>query len=219
MSAPEQPIEVVGLVDDTLQESLRAEAPRMVYTPLTHTQLPRPLQVALRTTGDTITIAGNVRSVVRSVHPEFIVERVRTMDGQIDALLVRERALTWLSSAFALLAVILACVGLYGVMSYNVARRVREFGIRLALGAREHSLRRAVLAEATSLALVGIVLGLGGTLLATRLISNFLYGISANDPETLIAASVTLLGIMLTAAYLPARRAARVDPLRAIRAE
>lgn len=219
MGAPEQPIEVVGLVDDTLQDSLRADAPRMVYSPLTDTQLPRPIQVALRTTGDPISLAGNVRTIVRSVHPEFIVERVRTMDAQIDAFLVRERAVTWLSVAFAFVALILACVGVYGVMSYNVARRVREFGIRLALGEREHSLLRAVLGEAMSLAFVGIVLGVGGTLLVRRLISNLLYGVPPHDLETVTGVSVALLAMMLIAAYLPARRAARVDPMRAIRAE
>jgi predicted lysophospholipase L1 biosynthesis ABC-type transport system permease subunit len=219
MSAPEQPIEVIGVVDDTLQDSLRADAPRMVYTPLTDTQLQRPIQVALRTTGDPTILAGNVRSIVRSVHSQFIVERVRTMDAQIDALLVRERAVSWLSAAFAFVALILACVGVYGVMSYSVARRVREFGIRLALGAREQRLLRGVLSEAMSLALMGIVLGVGGTLLVTRLISNLLYGVSADDPETVIGVSVTLLATMLIAAYLPARRAARVDPMRAIRAE
>jgi predicted lysophospholipase L1 biosynthesis ABC-type transport system permease subunit len=146
--------------------------------------------MALRTTGDPIILAGNVRSIVRSVHHEFIVERVRTMGAQIDGFLGRERAVTWLSAAFALVALILACVGVYGVMSYNVARRVREFGIRLALGAREHRLLRAVLAEAMSLALIGIVLGVGGTLLVTRLISNLLYGVSPHDPETVIGSAL-----------------------------
>ena len=141
------------------------------------------------------------------------------MDDQISASLARERALTVLSSGFALLASVLACVGLYGVMSFHVARRTREIGIRLALGEPPRSALAGILRSTTRLSLLGIAIGIACALVATRVVAAFLYGLSARDPLTLAGVSVALYLTALTAGYLPARRAARIDPLGAIRTE
>jgi ABC-type antimicrobial peptide transport system permease subunit len=141
------------------------------------------------------------------------------MNDQVDSSLVRERALMLLSIAFALVASILACIGLYGVMSFHVARRTSEIGIRLALGEARRSVFAGILRYATRLAVVGIVVGVICAVVATRLVSAFLYGLSPRDPLTLTGVSIGLLGTALLAGWLPARRAARVDPLAAIRTE
>jgi ABC-type antimicrobial peptide transport system permease subunit len=141
------------------------------------------------------------------------------MEDQMNASVVRERGLAWLATAFAVLAAMLSLVGLYGVMSYRVARRTREFGIRLAIGARPGAVLRGVLGESLWLAAAGIGVGLIGTWFATDLVSTFLYGLSPRDPLTLVSVSVGLVLTAVAATYLPARRAARIDPLRALRVD
>jgi predicted permease len=219
MSRSTTPMEVVGVVEDTHRESLRQNPPRMVYTPLTASELPGRAQVAVRTMGDPIELAGTVRALVRGVNERVAVDSVRTMSEQVGASLVRERALTWLSTAFAALALVLACVGLYGVMSYTMARRVREIGIRIALGASRAMVLRRVLRDAFILALAGVVIGSAGAFFITNVVSTFLFGVSARDPLTLVAAGIILIATMMMAAYIPARRAAHVDPVQALRAE
>jgi predicted permease len=214
-SAPDDPLEVVGVVEDTRQNTLREEAPRMVYTPLPV----RPSQVAIKTTGMAMAISPAVRDLARQVSRDLVVSRVRTMNDQVNSSLVRERALMLLSSAFALVASILACIGLYGVMSFHVARRTSEIGIRLALGEARRSVFVGILRYATRLAVVGIAVGVTCAVVATRLVSAFLYGLSPRDPLTLTGVSIGLVGTALLAGWLPARRAARVDPLAAIRTE
>jgi predicted permease len=214
-SAPDDPLEVIGVVEDTRQNSLRDDAPRMVYTPFAV----RPSQVAIRTTGAAMALAPVVRDLARQVSHDLVVARVRTMHDQVDSSLVRERALMLLSSAFAIVASILACIGLYGVMSFHVARRTREIGIRLALGEARRSVFTGILRYTTRLSVVGIIVGVGGAVLVTRLVSAFLYGLSPRDPLTLPAVSIGLVATALVAGWLPARRAARVDPLAAIRSE
>jgi len=216
-SAPNDPIEVVAVVEDTRRSTLREEAPRMVYTPLSN--VPGGVQVAIKTAGEPMAVTGGVRDLVRRVSPDLVIAAVRTMDDQIDSSLVRERALTVLSSGFALLASVLACVGLYGVMSFHVARRTREIGIRLTLGEPPRSVLAGILRYTTILSLLGIAVGIACALVATEIVSAFLYGLSARDPLTLVGVSVALYATALTAGYLPARRAARIDPLHAIRTE
>ena len=141
------------------------------------------------------------------------------MDDQVDSSLVRERALMLLSGAFALVASILTCVGLYGVMSFHVARRTREIGIRLALGEAPRSVLAGILRHTTLLSVVGIAVGVACAVVVARVVSAFLYGLSPRDPLTLSAVSIGLVATALLAGWLPARRAARVDPLVAIRSE
>jgi predicted permease len=217
LSAPGHAFEIIGVVEDTRVETLRGDVPRMVYTPMSDAW-PR-VQVAIKLRSDPLTVIRGARDLVPAVSRDFVVDRVRTMDEQINASLVRERAVAWLSTAFAVLASILACVGLYGVLSFHVARRTREIGIRLALGDPPHSVVARILRHAALLSLSGILVGIAGTLLATRLISTFMFGLSARDPLTIAAVSIAVACTGLGAGYLPARRAARIDPLRAIRAE
>ena len=141
------------------------------------------------------------------------------MSDQVDGALVRERSLAWLSGGFALLASILAVAGLYGMMSYHVARRTRDIGVRLALGARPRSVLAAVLRQTLGLTLAGVAVGLGGAFMTTEVVATFLYGLTARDPLTFGGVSLALVATAVAAGYLPARRAARIDPLRAIRTE
>jgi len=153
------------------------------------------------------------------VTTDLVADDIRTMSQQINSSLVRERTLMSLSSAFAVLALVLACVGLYGVMSYALTRRTREIGIRLALGARPGRVLWGMLRETLLVSLAGVAVGLAGAWFATRTVSTFLFGLSPRDPPTLVAVCATLLLTTLVAGYLPARRAAAIDPARAIRNE
>ena len=141
------------------------------------------------------------------------------MADQVDGTIVRERSLSWIAIAFAALATVLACVGLYGVMSYQVARRTREIGIRLALGASERSIFGSVIGQTLALAVTGIAIGIAGALISTQAIAAFLYDVTPRDPLTLACVGLALAATALAAGYLPARRAARINPLRAIRTE
>lgn len=214
-STPNEPIEIIGVVGDTKQNSLREDAPRMVYTPLS----PQGGQIAIKMGGVPLTVVPAVRDQAHQVSRDLLVARVRTMEDQIDSALVSERALMLLTTAFAIVAAILTCIGLYGVMSFQVARRTREIGIRLALGELPQSVLAGVLRRAMRVSVAGLAVGLVCAILATRLVSAFLYGLSPQDPLTLAAVALGLLATALLAGWLPARRAARIDPLLAIRSE
>jgi putative ABC transport system permease protein len=214
-SAPDEPIEIIGVVGDTRQNSLREDAPRMVYTPLS----PRGGQIAIKASGAPLALVPAVRDQARQVSRDLLVARVRTMEDQVDSSLVRERALMLLTSAFAIVAAILTCIGLYGVMSFQVARRTREIGIRLALGETPRSVLAGILRRTTRLSVIGIAVGLVCAVVAARLISAFLYGLSPQDPLTLATVALCLVAAALLAGWLPARHAARIDPLVAIRSE
>ena len=214
------PMTIVGVVEDTIQWSLRQEPPMTVYTPLAQLREPESLvTVALRTRQDPLALASSVRPEVRALSADLVVDYVRTMDQQIGATLVRERLLAMLSSAFGVLALLLSCIGLYGVVSYDVARRVRDLGIRLALGAPRRDVIRQVIAGALTVSSIGMLSGIVAALAATRLLSSLLFGITARDPLTISLAASLLMITTLLASYLPARRAASLDPVAVLRAE
>ena len=144
---------------------------------------------------------------------------MRTMEEQIDARLVPERVLATLSTSFGVLALLLSCIGLYGVVSYDVARRAREIGIRIALGAQRSMVLWKTMTETLRICVAGAVIGLAAALATTRVVSTFLFGLSPRDPLTLIGTTVVLVVTALVAGYLPARRAASTDPVRALRTE
>ena len=173
----------------------------------------------LSTVGDPAKVAGEVRSAMAEIDPNLPILEVRTIAEQVDQSMDQEQLISQLSSFFSLLALSLACIGLYGVMTYSVLRRTNEIGIRLALGAPTGRVLWMVLGESLLLLAVGVVLGIPLTLAATRLIQAQLFGLHASDPITLIAA-VTIIGaVTMLAGYLPARRAAKVDPMIALRYE
>jgi putative ABC transport system permease protein len=192
----------------------------MVYTVIGRYEPPRSrAQFAVKVAGDSAPLVGSLRTLVRSVNPGVVVDGIRTMNEQVDASLVRERGVAWLSAGFGIFASVLGCVGLYGVLSYQTASRTREIGIRLALGAPRRSVWTALLLYAAILTVVGIAIGVGCSLLVTRFLSTLLFGLSPRDPLTITLVCAGLGATALAAASLPARRAAYTDPLTAIRAE
>ncbi len=216
---PRRTLTVVGVVRDARQ-FLRDTPPRMVYQPLDQIlEPPLNLTAAVRTAGDPELLAGVVRGDVRTLSRDVVVTWVRTMRQQIEASLTSERLLATLSTAFGALALLLSCLGLYGVMSYDVTRKRRDIGIRLALGAPRSMVLAAVLRQAGTIAVAGLGLGVVGAWFATQLVADFLFGLTPRDPYTLGVAALALALTALLAGYLPARRAALVDPAVTLRAE
>ena len=216
---PSRALTVVGVVRDA-RHALRDAPPKMVYQPLDQTlEPPEALTAAVRTTGNPAALASFVRQEVRALNSDVAVMWVRTMRQQIAAATTIERLLATLSTWFALLALLLACIGLYGVISYDVASHARDIGIRLALGADRSVVLAGVLRPTMTIIGIGLALGLVGALLTSRLVETLLFELTARDPVTLVVAIVTLGSASLLAGYLPARRASRIDPAVALRAE
>jgi ABC-type antimicrobial peptide transport system permease subunit len=164
-------------------------------------------------------MAGPVRDAVRRIDPTQPLYEVLTMEEVVHQSLAGRRLNLWLLGFFATVALVLAAAGLYGVISYLVAQRTREIGVRIALGAQNRDVMGLVLRQAAVLAGFGVVLGLAGALASTRVLESLLYGVSARDPLTFAALAALLAAVALVASWLPARRAARVNPMVAIRAD
>jgi predicted permease len=204
---------VVGVVGDAKYSDLRRSIEPTMYVPLTGTMA----TFELRTAGDPKLMVPGVRKVVAERESNLPINDVLTESEQIDALLQQERVIAKLSSLFGSLALLLACVGLYGLLSYEVSRRTREIGIRMALGARPLDVVRNVVRQGMLLAGIGCAVGLAAAFGVGRLLAKMLYGVKPGDPATLLSVSVLLLGVALVAAFVPARRATRVDPMVALR--
>jgi predicted permease len=216
---PARALTVVGVVRDARQ-NLRQPAPRMVYQPLAQIlQPPDTLTGAIRASNDPSPLAAVVGREVNALSRDVGVTWVRTMQQQIAAALVSERLLASLSAAFGLLTPLLACIGLYGVLSYDVARRSRDIGIRLALGAHRSTVLTAVLRQTATIAVSGLAAGLIAASLASQYVEAFLFELTPRDPITLFVASAVLAISALLAGYIPARRASRIDPAAALRSE
>jgi predicted permease len=212
-------VQVVGVCKDTRYATLRAAAPPQFLMP--YVQQPRVwgMTYAIRTRLSPDQIVPALRRVVEREDRDLPIIDIRTQKEQIDATLQIERTLAVLTSGFGLLALALACVGIYGIMAYTVAQRTNEIGIRLALGAQPGQVRGMILRESTWLAIAGIVAGTGAALGLTRLVKSMLYGIQPWDPATMIGGVVVLLAVALAASWIPARRAAGVQPMEALRHE
>ena len=173
----------------------------------------------MRTAGDPQALIPLIRATVAQVNPNLPLRDVSTESQQIDRLLFQERLVARLSGFFGVLALALACIGLYGLLAYEVTRRTREIGIRVALGAQAGDALRLVIKQGLLLALVGAALGIGVALSVTRYLKSMLYEVRANDPVTIGAVVVLLVLVALTACFIPARRATTVDPIIALRCE
>jgi predicted permease len=220
---PAATMEIVGVVRDTKYGSLREDMPPTLYHPYPQANDIPYMYFELRTAMNPMALVPSVREAVASVDRNVPLFTVTTVMEQSDELLMYERLFAKLTSFFGLLALLLACIGLYGILSYAVARRTPEIGIRMALGAQRADVLRMVLREVSLLVIAGVAIGVPASLAATRLassiISELLYGLKGNDGVTIAAAVLVLIVVCLGAGFLPARRATRVDPVTALRYE
>jgi putative ABC transport system permease protein len=210
--------EIIGIVGDVRHASLDVEPAPEMYVP--HSQQPWSfLTVVVRASTDAMAMAGPVRDQVLAVDKNQPVSRIETLESRVSASVAQPRFYLLLLSIFAALALILAAVGIYGVLSYSVTQRMHEIGIRLALGATPFDVIKLVVGHGMMLALLGVAIGLIGAFMLTRLMSSMLYGVSATDPVTFAALALLLAAVALLASYIPARRATKVDPMVALRYE
>jgi len=213
--------EIVGIVRDAKYNGPRETQQRMVYFPVM--QLTENDSYAgtllVQTSQDPALVAGAVRGALVAIDANLPVLDVKTIGEEVDLHLDNERFISQLSSFFSLLALLLACIGLYGVMNYDVARRTNEIGVRMALGAQISGVLWLVLKESMVLLAIGIAAGIPAALAATRLLQSQLFGLDAHDPATFAVAICSVTGVALIAAYVPARRATKVDPMVALRYE
>jgi predicted permease len=210
--------EIIGVVRDSRYRGLTEPVRPALLLPAAQNYSPS-LSLHLRSAGAPAALVGAVRREVQALDPRLPLTRVRTLEEQRGAWLYSERITALLLAAFGGVALLLAGLGIYGVMAYAVTQRTREIGVRMALGAQAADVLRLVLRQCVWLIGGGMALGLAGALAATRLIKGFLYGVSATDPLTFMAVILLLAGVALLACYLPARRATKVDPLVALRSE
>lgn len=213
-------IAIVGICGDAKYNSLRDDPPATFYLPYRQ-QLDgeQSMTYEISTRMSPAAIVPSLRSTVASIDKDIPLLDVRTQQEQIDDTTKQERIFASLTSGFGLLALILACIGIYGIMAYAISRRTNEIGIRMALGAQPGGVQRMVLREAWWLALIGVTAGLVGSLATGKLIASMLYGLKAYDPVTLGLASLLLVGVAMAASWIPARRAANVQPMEALRHE
>jgi putative ABC transport system permease protein len=218
-ATPEEPwYEIAGVVGNVRQRSVTAEAGLDVYLCDQHEFSPESY-LAIRANVAPLTLIETVKQAVWRVDPEQSVFDTRTMDDRVLNTIWQQRLTGVVMLLFALLSLTLAAVGVYGVMSYSVSQRTREIGLRMALGAQASDALRMILGEAMKMTLIGGAIGLALALALTRAVASLLYGVNASDPATFIAVMILLAAVALVACYLPARRAARVDPAIALRGE
>jgi predicted lysophospholipase L1 biosynthesis ABC-type transport system permease subunit len=218
------PLTVVGVARDVRPEAL-GEAPRPIYY-LLNTQFAAITGIAdagatlvLRTTGDPVALTNAARAVVRAIDPELAVDQVRTLESVVRESVARPRFAVAVLGAFGLSALVLAVIGVYGVLSFAITRRRREMAVRMALGARPAALRRLVVGAGLRLAAVGVAAGLVAAVASGRVLRSLLYEMSPTDPATLAIVALTLLAAAAAASWVPARRATRVSSAEVLRGE
>jgi len=211
---------IVGVVADVKRYGLEAESQPEVYSPYPKFPYLEPfLLLAVRTAGDPLKLAPAVRQQVRELEANQPIVDVMTMEQRLSESVAPRRFQMLLFGLFAAVALVIAAVGIYGVISYAVSQRTHEIGIRMALGARGADVLRMVIWRGLSLTLVGVALGLTAALALTRVMKSLLFNVSATDPATFALIALLLVGVALIASYIPARRATKVDPLQALRHE
>ena len=215
-------VTVVGVVDDVKQMSMADKRRDSVYQPMGQINKPgwiSHIAFVVRTASNPGALATAMRAAVREVDSNQPVQTVATMRELIAASTDEPRFQTRLLGAFAMLALLLAVVGIYGVLAYSVAQRTHEIGIRMALGAEAGDVLRMVLRRTLALAATGIAIGAAAALAATRVLAKFLFEVKPSDPATFVTVAALLAGVAVLASWVPARRAARVDPVEALRYE
>ncbi len=215
---------VVGVVNETRQEALDEPPPPTVFIPVTQTaegmkDVLGSTNFVLRTTGAPLSLSSAIVGEMGQLDPNVPVRHIRSMEQLVDRSVAPQRFNLSLLALFAGIGLLLAAVGIYGVMAYTVSQRTHEIGLRMALGAQARDVLKLVVKQCLTLALVGVGIGLIASFALTRLMKNLLFGVSATDPVTLAAVSLLLVLVALLACYIPARRATRIDPLMALRYE
>jgi putative ABC transport system permease protein len=211
-------ITIVGVVADARTESLANASVPLIYLSL-YQETPKELAIFLRGDLNASAIPKEVQAMVQSVDPELPVYGAQTLDDAVSASLEQRRFSMAIVATFAITALLLAALGIYGVISYIVSERTQEIGIRLALGARQGTILQMVLRQGLGLAMAGAGLGLVGSVIVSHLMAGLLYGVMPTDPLTFVGVTLVLTGVALAACYIPARRAMRVDPMIALRYE
>jgi ABC-type antimicrobial peptide transport system permease subunit len=212
-------MEIIGVVKDIKYTNLRDEVQAQMFEPYLADNFVSGMTVYVRTAMDADQLISTVRSKVRGLDANLPLYAIRSMDDQIANSLLIERLIASLSAVFGFLATLLAVIGLYGVMAYTVARRTREIGIRMALGAFQGDVVWMVMREVLALVGVGLAAGLAGAFVLAKLIQTQLYGVTGHDPVTVALAALGLAAVACVAGYIPAMRASRIDAMRALRYE
>ncbi|HTG88426.1 MAG TPA: FtsX-like permease family protein, partial [Pyrinomonadaceae bacterium] len=211
--------QVVGVVDDVKYNGLAEDVQPAIYQPATQTASWGMSLIVKTDLADPLSLTPAIREKVRQIDPELPIANIKTLDDRVDVAMGESRFRTTLITLFAVVALLLACVGVYGVISYSVSRRTHEFGVRVALGAQPADVLKMVLRQGLVFAVLGVGVGLAGGFALTRLISNLLFRVSANDPVTFASVAAVIIAVAFVACYIPARRATKVDPLVALRNE
>jgi predicted permease len=210
--------EIVGVLRDVKYDSVRDQAPPTMYVPFLQSRPSSPI-IAVRTTGNPSAATGSAREVVRQIDPNLPMTDVSTQLEQVERRFQQEKVFAQAYTLFGVVALLVASIGLFGLMSYSVSRRTNEIGIRMALGAQRFDVLRQVLSESMLLVAIGVVIGVAAALAAGRLVTTLLFGLAPNDVMTVAAAVAVMLVVSAFAGYLPARRASRVDPMVALHYE
>jgi ABC-type antimicrobial peptide transport system permease subunit len=209
-------IEVVGIVADIHEGGLANNAVPEFYLPsVVHP--PQTAYLVLRTPANPLSLASAIRKAVLAVDSDQPLADIKTMESVLTSNFGQRKLTMWLIGSFAAMALLLSIIGIYGIIAYSVARRIREVGIRRALGAQQADVLGLVLRQGLSLSLAGIAIGVGGAFTLTRVMKGLLFHITATDPTTFTGIATLFLIVALAASYIPARRAARIDPMAALR--
>jgi predicted permease len=210
---------IVGVVADAKYSEVKQKVPPQFFVPYRQDTEPGGMQVYVRTSGEIAQAASAIPAVVKRLDPNLPIEELETLSEQVRNNTFLDRMMTTLSAAFALLATLLAAIGLYGVLAYTVAQRTREIGLRMALGAAPDRVRGMVLRQVAMMTLVGALVGLAGALGVGKAAQSILFQMTGADPAVLALSAVTLALVALCAGFIPAHRASRVDPMKALKYE